>query len=371
MQVIRMPGGISRADAFNQGLDRMQRGFENLGNVISRKEALEYERQRQAEQDALAEQERRARLAMQYDQAAINAGINPMQGASANQRQEFINQGGATGLTGALGDAMLNRVQSERDFQKKQREQSFNQAKRKNDIEQLRLMNEMQKGKGEKFKPIAEIRKEINQNPTARNFNTIDTSYRKIQDIAKNPSAAGDLSLVYNYMKMLDPTSTVMQGEYASAENARGIDSSIIGLYNKVKDGQFLTPSQRQDFLTQAGRLAMAQAKNYKKFLEPYEKQIAAQQLPREQVLPGYDFSMYSQMPETSPTPPSPPRGFSGLAEAQQVQGPSNYVEQSPVGMGLINDAVASPQLDITSPEKTQARQSRIIQLKRKAGLIK
>lgn len=124
MQVIRMPGGISRADAFNQGLDRMQRGFENLGEVISRKEALEYERQRQAEQDALAEQERRARLAMQYDQAAINAGINPMQGASANQRQEFINQGGATGLAGALGDAMLNRVQSERDIKQIQRDQA-------------------------------------------------------------------------------------------------------------------------------------------------------------------------------------------------------------------------------------------------------
>ena len=37
------------------------------------------------------------------------------------------------------------------------------------------------------------------------------------------PDAAGDMALIFSYMKMLDPNSTVREGEYATAQDAGSI----------------------------------------------------------------------------------------------------------------------------------------------------
>jgi hypothetical protein len=65
-------------------------------------------------------------------------------------------------------------------------------------------------------------------------------------------SPAADISLVFAFMKMLDPNSVVREAEYATAENARGVPESIRAVYNKLKDGARLTASQRADFVSQA-----------------------------------------------------------------------------------------------------------------------
>lgn len=66
-------------------------------------------------------------------------------------------------------------------------------------------------------------------------------------------SPAGDQALVFNFMKMLDPGSTVLPGEYASASNTAGVPDAMLTLYNHMlRDGQRLTPAQREDFYKQA-----------------------------------------------------------------------------------------------------------------------
>jgi hypothetical protein len=79
------------------------------------------------------------------------------------------------------------------------------------------------------------------------------SAYNRILTSAKDSSAAGDMSLVFAYMKMLDPGSTVREGEFAMAENARGIPESVQNLYNKILKGERLTPDQRKSFMDQAG----------------------------------------------------------------------------------------------------------------------
>lgn len=69
---------------------------------------------------------------------------------------------------------------------------------------------------------------------------------------AKQQSAAGDISMVFNFMKMNDPNSAVLPGEYATAQNAGGVDERVRAFYNSLLDGQRLTPSQRKDFLMTA-----------------------------------------------------------------------------------------------------------------------
>lgn len=79
---------------------------------------------------------------------------------------------------------------------------------------------------------------------------------------AAQDDAAGDLALIFNYMKMLDPGSAVREGEFANAQNAAGVPDQIRNQWNKLKSGERLNPEQRTSFKTQA-----------KKIYEPYQKE--------------------------------------------------------------------------------------------------
>lgn len=80
-------------------------------------------------------------------------------------------------------------------------------------------------------------------------------SMGRIQQSASDPSAAGDMALIFNYMKLLDPNSVVREAEYATAENARGVPATIRNVWNRLLSGERLEGEQRQDFLDRSQRL--------------------------------------------------------------------------------------------------------------------
>ena len=102
------------------------------------------------------------------------------------------------------------------------------------------------------FKEINNLRRDYTRHPTTKATDELATAYRKIDTAANNPSAAGDLSLIFGYMKMLDPGSTVREGEFATAQNSAGIPDRVVNMYNKALSGERLNENQRTDFLNQA-----------------------------------------------------------------------------------------------------------------------
>lgn len=100
----------------------------------------------------------------------------------------------------------------------------------------------------------------------------IDTkdAYTRIAVSAQDSSAAGDLSMIFNYMKMLDPGSTVREGEFATAQNSAGVGDRVRAWYNRVMTGERLSETQRLDFLDRAERLYQGMLKNH----ESIEKQF-------------------------------------------------------------------------------------------------
>lgn len=74
----------------------------------------------------------------------------------------------------------------------------------------------------------------------------------RIQAAAQDPSAAGDIALVFSFMKAQDPNSVVRESEYATAENARGVPATIRNIYNRVLSGERLADEQRQDFVNKS-----------------------------------------------------------------------------------------------------------------------
>jgi hypothetical protein len=80
------------------------------------------------------------------------------------------------------------------------------------------------------------------------------TAFRKVEAAANSddPTGATDMTLLFNYIKTLDPSSTVMQGEYAAAEETKGVPETVLGLYNRSLKGEKLTPLQREQFYNAA-----------------------------------------------------------------------------------------------------------------------
>jgi len=105
-----------------------------------------------------------------------------------------------------------------------------------------------------------------------KDFKTVRDSFSRLKASAKDPSAAGDLALIFNYMKILDPGSTVREGEFATAQNAAGVDQRTIALYNKISKGERMSTAQRADFLDRAGRLYGSQEDVYKKEAKEFKR---------------------------------------------------------------------------------------------------
>ena len=91
-------------------------------------------------------------------------------------------------------------------------------------------------------------------------------AYGRIMASAEDPSATGDLSLTFAYMKLQDPNSVVRESEFRTAAGARGmlqaaeengeyVPSFIYAIIEKAMAGTSMTPVQRADFVDRAGRL--------------------------------------------------------------------------------------------------------------------
>jgi hypothetical protein len=107
----------------------------------------------------------------------------------------------------------------------------------------------------ERTKMIADARKEFTSLQRVKDFDKVANAYGRISASVKEPSAAGDLSLIFNYMKMLDPQSVVREGEFAAAAAAGGYGERIAAMVQKLKDGTLLTATQRADFVDRANKL--------------------------------------------------------------------------------------------------------------------
>jgi len=101
-------------------------------------------------------------------------------------------------------------------------------------------------------------------------YQMVNQAYGRVKVSAKNPSAAGDLSLIFNYMKMLDPGSTIREGEFATAQNSTSVPGRIQARYNQLMNGERLAVDQRVDFVDRADSLYQAAKDNAAKTAQAY-----------------------------------------------------------------------------------------------------
>ncbi len=96
----------------------------------------------------------------------------------------------------------------------------------------------------------------------AKDFSDTLRAYQRVEDAVKEPSAAGDIAVLFGYMKMLDPGSVVRESEFATAQNAAGIPEQIRNTWNRLMTGKRLGDEgapTREDIADRSRRLVQGQ----------------------------------------------------------------------------------------------------------------
>lgn len=114
------------------------------------------------------------------------------------------------------------------------------------------------------------LRKEVMGHPVTKAYLDSQVAYDKVLNAAKLATGPGDVALVFNLMKTLDPGSTVNQGEQASASNTTNVPGQLMNAYNRLLTGERLTPEQRQEFTRAAGSALAAQEAGFQRIAEFY-----------------------------------------------------------------------------------------------------
>ena len=131
-----------------------------------------------------------------------------------------------------------------------------------------------------------------NENALRDEYNALSKSYFDVQGAhdrvlasVQDPTAAGDLALIFNYMKMLDPGSTVREGEFATAASSAGLPERLIAAAARVDSGKRLSDAQRDDFSDRAEKLWDAAKETHKTTKDRYTKLAKAYGLNPENVV--------------------------------------------------------------------------------------
>lgn len=131
--------------------------------------------------------------------------------------------------------------------------------------EQWKLDNQPQ-GPGYDADHEGKLRKELND--ATKDFSLQNDAFGRVVSAAQDPSPAGDMALIFNYLKVLDPGSTVREGEFAAAQESGGWDDRIESARQQILSGRRLSDEQREDFLKRSHML-------YQEGLQNYDKRVS------------------------------------------------------------------------------------------------
>ncbi|RKH13797.1 hypothetical protein D7X74_21360, partial [Corallococcus sp. CA047B] len=181
--------------------------------------------------------------------------------AGSGQQEAMLAEAGQQRSGNVLKQALATaKAQQDLEEEKRRREQRLadiahsdgQRALDRNSREKAAAIAAGDKATQQKLDTESGLRKEVQGNPLVREYQLSAVAYDKVRRAAADPSPAGDLALIFGYMKTLDPTSAVREGEFANAQNAGGIPDRVRNAWNKVLTGERLNPEQRKEFVTSA-----------------------------------------------------------------------------------------------------------------------
>ena len=94
-------------------------------------------------------------------------------------------------------------------------------------------------------------------------FRKRTASYSRLKSLYDSDQSVSDVGMIFDLMKMFDPTSTVREGEYATVANSGGIDAEWTSLYNRFLKGGRLPAGVRDNIMNTAQGVYESSKKEY------------------------------------------------------------------------------------------------------------
>lgn len=154
-----------------------------------------------------------------------------------------------------------------------------------------------------------DLRKDF-QNVT-KDFRTIRDSYSVIKSAGSGGNPAGDLSMIYAYMKMLDPGSVVRESEFEMAAKSGSLPRQFQNLANKALTGT-LTGETRADFLRTADTIYKQRERDYTQSETQFRDIAGRRSVDSRNVIPDYRYRPPSDAPQSQPDAPIRARNANG-----------------------------------------------------------
>jgi len=147
-----------------------------------------------------------------------------------------------------------------------------------------------------------QLRKEFEAN--TKDYSEARNGYEKVLRAAQDGTGVSDIALIFGFMKTLDPSSTVREGEFATAQNSGSVADSVKNMYNKALAGERLQPEQRAQFAQTAQQQFGVYQDRYEQTRQRFEDMAGRY---------GYDpRNIITQYPEVPNAPQSSGRGGGG-----------------------------------------------------------
>ena len=186
--------------------------------------------------------------------------------------------------------------------------------------EEQRLANLRAEGGEAKEGTVTALRKEFIG--LSKTFLSAKEAFQRVTVGANNPTAMGDVALIFGYMKMLDPLSVVREGEFATAANAGSVPTRLWNLYNRALSGERLQPEQRTDMLTQSRGIFATNLQNQQALESEYRRIAGERGAPASSVVVDHigPFRGLTASPMAAKAPPPTPTLKDYQAEADRLK---------------------------------------------------
>lgn len=120
--------------------------------------------------------------------------------------------------------------------------------------QQARIVIEKKKATQEEIDKLAGRRKTLRDswNKAIKEPSAAFFAFEKVRESAELNSAYGDVALLTNFMKVLDPGSIVRESEFEMIANTGGLPVAIANAFRKSANGELLSTEQRNLLVTAA-----------------------------------------------------------------------------------------------------------------------
>jgi len=248
-------GEADRAEALreNEVLTRTSLDALSIDDPVQRRAFLESKRQQFAQEGRTTEN---IDQALQSDDNTLNQQLN-IQARSGLGIQELAKQQVIAPQQQAQAIAKEERAFGrQKEIQQRgfgqqltvqQRAAEIDRQKEERKLEVKNLEKDV-KASSTKFEQALKIRRQLQQQPQIQDFNKVESSFSRLLASSEDPSPAGDVAVVFNFMKMLDPGSVVRESEFALAAKTGSLDDAIKNKFAKFATGEILKFT-RDDFV--------------------------------------------------------------------------------------------------------------------------